>query len=299
MLLAMTPDISYFILDFNPHHHADGVHMLAETVDALHRNRSTEICSDIYMINQGGKPEHHAWHANFRQRKGYHLIDLETNVGISRAVNLAAKICRAPVMALVTSDALFTKGLDIDALTKLASPEIFQVSPYSQASDAGHQVYVPPETFGADQVTLDPEDLKNCHSCLACELTIRFYKMTLFDRIGYMDERWRAGFEARDFSLRALMAGLHTVVSHGSFCWHYSHGCYKTGAIKDAYVGYIDAAKNGGGSPQTRRLWEAKWPGIDSQIDFVNGNFEAGLAPHIVDRYQNNIHLPYQQNVGY
>jgi hypothetical protein len=112
-----------------------------------------------------------------------------------------------------------------------------------------------------------------------------------------MDERWRAGYEARDFSLRALMVGQHTVVSHGSFCWHYSHGCYKTGAIERAYEGYIDNAKNGGGSPETRRLWDAKWPGID--LDFVNGFFDAGLPPHIVESYPDNIYLPYEQEVGY
>lgn len=288
--------ITYFVLDYNPDHHERGVEMLQHTVEYLYRNRDPRLGKTTYMINQGGSAEHRDWHREQQRIWNYSLIDLESNAGISRAINMMARLCRTPIMCLVTSDALFTKGCDEDAVNLLSKSDICQVSPYSQQSDAAHQVFVPAEEFGADTVTT-PDD--GVHDCIACELTIRFYDVSLFDKIGYMDERWKAGFESRDFCLRALMADQRSVVSHGSFCWHYGHGCYQTGAIERAYEDYIPEAQNGGGSDQTRALWNEKWPGVDGMVNFLGTRFTQDLVQTLKSQYKDNIYLSYVQGVGY
>jgi hypothetical protein len=290
--------IDYFILDYNPDHHHKGNEMLFATINSLYGNRDNSLVANTYLIDQGSNREHKRWLRGLQDRWNFNLISLEKNVGISRGVNFAARLCKTDIMCLVTCDALFTKGLDADAIEKFSDdPNICQVSPLSNRSDVAHQVAQVPEDFGADEVSL-PGNPDEVYSCLACELTIRFYDINLFEKIGYMDERWKACFECRDFSLRALGQGLITVVSHGSYAWHYGHSAHITGAMTKAYEDYIPTAIHGGASPELRAMWDAKWPNIN--LDFVNGDFtQPNDFSWVARQYPDNIFMPYRQQVPY
>jgi len=296
----MTPDISYLILYYNPDNHSQATDALTHCVTSFYERKNLSLASEVYFIDQGGDDAHRVPIENLRRKYNFSTLYLERNVGISRGINLFARIARAPVLCLITSDAIFTDGLDDDLLHKVTrNKEIYQVCPLSDKSEIPYQQFVPREAFGSR--TIDLSSLARGYiRCIVAELTISCWRREVFERIGYFDERWRSCYENLDFALRAFIDGGCIAVSRDSFAWHYHAMTIKTKARDKSYEGYIPM-KEGFDHGMLTPLWHNKWPDLKHNIDIYNllGTKTVGDFQGLRETFSYNIYLPLVQNVGY
>lgn len=303
----MIPDISYLLLNYNPDGEKTATDILSATIDAFYARKSTKLTCDVILLDQGAVPEHQRWLQEKQSRYQFSTVLLSRNIGISGAINYFARLSRSPVLALITSDVLITSGMDEDLFHKAQIGEIYQATPFTDKSDLEYQRWTPDETFGADRVNLEP--LRKQKSSLmdkvlgrknpsyirviGSELNVMFWRREVFDKVGYFDERWKACYENNDFSLRCFLAGGCTAVSLDSFVWHYHKVTEKSGAREKCYEGYIDHDW----SKEIRRLWDKKWPNLDSLIKIYDPLKHKTIDdyPILLKTFARNIRLPYEQ----
>jgi len=55
------------------------------------------------------------------------------------------------------------------------------------------------------------------------------------------------------------------------------------------------------GKEPVKKLWDAKWPRLDAYIDMykVLKNKRISDFPALYEQFRHNIHLPYEQDIGY
>jgi hypothetical protein len=160
----MIPDIVYLILNYNPEGEARAQDILNNAIETFYNRKSRNLSSDIYLLDQGSPESHRRWFVEKQNKHGFSTILLNRNIGISGAINFIVRICKSPVIGLITSDVLITSGMDEDLFTKLQIPEIYQATPFTDKSDVDYQVWQPREEFGADNIDLT--DLKKKESSL-------------------------------------------------------------------------------------------------------------------------------------
>ena len=275
-------DITYGVLNFNPFSDRVATAAFQKAVQSLDNNRSSNFKSEVYLIDQGGQG---ALVESMARAYDFRAITLDTNVGISRGVNLLARIARGQYICLVTSDTEFTKNLDVSLIDTLQShSNVWQVCPASDISELEHQ-----------RVGYQSSGL--AYTLASQELTIQIWPKETFEKIGYFDERWMACHENMDFSLRIFLAGGNIAVSHDAFCPHAHAMTRKSGARNHTYDNYI-YMKDGFNQEILQAMWDRKWPLIR-----WGSLYEKPPDDHIrqrmIDAYRHNIYLPYLQDVGY
>jgi len=280
-------DVSYGILHYNPSSSVEARDAFIRAVDSLAENRSDNLTSEVFIIDQGNPHREIETGQGLAKRHGFNFISLKENVGISRGINLIAGMARGRYVSLVTSDVFFTEGLDESLIGTLERHhDIWQICPTSDKSDIPYQI----EGFASGGVVLT----------LAQELTIQFWPRHVFDKVGYYDERWKACYENLDYALRIFLAGGYAAISHEAFCPHDYHMCVRTGAREHSYDDYI--GNNGEFDPTPlQAMWESKWPGLKHLIDLYTPlTHDSNRVQEImIAHYKNNIFLPYVQNAGY
>ncbi|MEN6621826.1 MAG: glycosyltransferase [Smithella sp.] len=307
----MIPDISYLILNYNPDGEPQAASILEATIDAFYERKSKKLVSEVFLLDQGSVQNHRSWLLEKQARYNFSTILLNRNIGISGAINLFIRLSRSPVLALITSDVLITSGMDEDLFDKVQIEEVFQATPFTDKSDLDYQVWIPSEPFGVAHVNLDPlckqkkalldkmlgRQTPSYIRVVASELNVMFWRREIFDKVGYFDERWKACYENNDFSLRCFLAGGCTAVSLDSFVWHYHKVTEKSKAREKTYAGYIDDCW----PQEIRRLWDEKWPGLDSYIKIYSPLKNKTVAdyPKLMKEFSQNIYLPYEQDRPY
>jgi GT2 family glycosyltransferase len=278
-------DITYGILNFNPHNHADAELALRECIESFATNVDKALTKEVYLIDQASDSNHQQeLLMTYANKYGWRSIMLDRNVGISRGINMLARIARGDYICLVTSDVEFTKGLDLSLIKTLKTfPGVWQVCPASDNSELEHQRRGYRESGLAETLA-------------AQELTVQMWPRTTFDRIGYFDERWKACFENMDFALRIFLAGGRVAVSHDAFCPHKHAMTRKTGARENTYDGYI-SMPNGFDQNRLHEMWNEKWPGLPWSKLYEPPKEEDRDYMNRV--YSRNSYLDYVQNVGY
>jgi len=282
----MFHDVTYGVLHYNPSLDAGATRAYINAVDSLAQNRSSSLRSEIFLIDQNSDQE---LTNTLAKKYGFSSLCLNKNIGISRGINLLANIARGEFVSLVTSDVTFTPGLD-DALvsTLRADPKIYQICPTSDNSSLDHQ--------RMQQARPDGILVEN----LVQELTIQFWPRTVFDKIGYFDERWKACYENMDFALRAFLEGGSVVVDQRVFCHHEHNGTTKSGAIHKAYDGYM-SMPNGLDHQPLLQMWRDKWPNLERYMNhydtFTKDMGQTRAAMFFA--YSKNVYLPYVQEVPY
>jgi GT2 family glycosyltransferase len=137
---------------------------------------------------------------------------------------------------------------------------------------------------------------------MCTELTFNFFRRSAFEKIGYFDERWKAGYENGDWGTRAFLAGLVTGISLDSFIWHYLSMAHKSLGTLKTYEGYIEMGTEHTHIP-LKKMWEAKWPRYTDFFPIWNCVLLNGLTvercPEMVEAFKHNIYLPFVQEVGY
>lgn len=279
-------DITYGVLNYNPTVDAKATTAYINAVESLAQNRSGLYKSEVYLIDQGSQP---SLTVDLANKFGFQAVLLKKNVGISRGINLLANMARGEFVSLVTSDVTFTPGLDDTLVSALAAdPKIYQICPVSNNSSLDHQRY--------DSARKDGILVHN----LTQELTVQFWPRTVFEKIGYFDERWKACYENMDFALRAFLEGGSVVVHQGAFCHHEHNGTTKSGAINQTYEGYIDMP-NGLDHGPLLRMWHNKWPALSRYMNHYE-TFTKDMNPiraAMFHEYSRNVYLPYVQEVSY
>lgn len=307
----MIPDISYLILNYNPAGEKTAADILATTIDTFYQRKSKNLRSEVFLLDQGSVENHREWLLKKQQQYQFSTIFLNRNIGISGAINLFAKMSKASVLGLITSDVIITSGMDEDLFNKVQIEEVYQATPFTDKSDVDYQRWQPREAFGADRLNLSElknqqfslldnllgRQKKNYLRVIASELNVMFWRRKIFHKVGYFDERWKACYENNDFSLRCFLAGGCIAISTDSFVWHHHKVTEKNDSRDRCYEGYID--KNW--PEQIRRLWDEKWPDLDSYIKIYKplGNKTIADYPDFLKRFAHNIHLPYEQNIKY
>lgn len=307
----MIPDISYLILNYNPEGEPQAAAILETTLDTFYERKSKKLTSDVFLLDQGSVPSHRSWLLEKQARHQFSTILLNRNIGISGAINLFAHLSRSPVLALITSDVLITSGMDEDLFAKVQIGDIFQATPFTDKSDLDYQAWTPSEPFGADHIDLEPlrrqktmlldkilgRQIPSYIRVVASELNVMFWRREIFDKVGYFDERWKACYENNDFSLRCFLAGGCTAVSLDSFVWHYHKVTEKNKSREKTYAGYIGDCW----SQEIRRLWDEKWPMLDSYIKIYDPLKNKTIAdyPKLWKQFARNIHLPFEQDRPY
>lgn len=303
----MIPDISYLILNFNPSGEKTAADILDTTIDTFYQRKSKHLQSDVLLIDQGTVPNHRKWLLQKQSQFKFKALFLNKNIGISGAINLFVKMSRSPVLGLITSDVMITSGMDEDLFGKIQIEEIYQATPFTDKSDVDYQIWVPQESYGSEHVDLSAlrkqkttllnkimgRPQKTYLRVAACELNVMFWRRDIFEKVGYFDERWRACYENNDFSLRCFLAGGCTAISMDSFVWHYHKMTEKNKMREKIYEEYID----GCWAKESRRLWDEKWPGLKSYIEIYDPlkNKTINDYPRLLEKYYDNIYLPYEQ----
>jgi len=271
----MIPDITYFILDYNPRCDEKASEYLSACMDSLFIGRNLSISSEVYVIDQGnGISDYRNNLANEAAGYGFNFISLDSNVGIAGGINFAARLSRSPHLCMVTSDTTFTPDLDTVLLGELeAHSDIHQITPAVDRGDVPYQV---------QGYTEDTEPIR----CISQELTIQCWKRQVFDKIGYWDERWIACYESLDYPLRLFLAGLSAAITHKAVCHHEHNTTLHNGSLADAYGGNFDHGP-------LRQLWNQKWPGLDWNMMYDLNQYNKVTRSFLAKRYFQNIKLNY------
>lgn len=279
-------DVTYGILNYNPGHDKPAIDAYVAAIESLARNTSMNLKSEVYLIDQSSQPE---LTVHMAAKLGFQTILLQKNVGISRGVNMLANLARGQFVSLVTSDVTFTPGLDDTLVAALrADPKIYQICPVSDNSSLDHQ--------RAPAAREDGILVEN----IVQELTIQFWPRTVFEKIGYFDERWKACYENMDFALRAFLEGGRIVIHQGAFCHHEHNMTTKSGAIHKAYEDYIDMP-HGLTHDLLLQMWHKKWPDLKRYMNHYE-TFTKDMGPTreaMFHAYSKNVYLPYVQEVNY
>jgi len=279
-------DVTFGILNYNPGNHPLAKQALHECVTSLRENMHAGFASEVYIIDQASEGNvQQAVVQDYCNSYGWRSIMLDRNVGISRGINLLARVSRAEYICLVTSDVQFTKELDLSLIKTLKTfPGVWQVCPASDNSELEHQRRGYRESGLAETLA-------------AQELTVQMWPRTTFDRIGYFDERWKACFENMDFALRIFLAGGRVAVSHDAFCPHRHAMSVKSGARNRTYDGYL-SMPNGFDQNRLHKMWDKKWPGV-SWHSLYQTPPSVDMRSRMLEVFRHNIYLDYVQNVGY
>ena len=306
----MIPDIAYLILNYNPDGEEKATDVLNDTIDTFYQRKSEHLKCDVFLLDQGSTLNHRSWLVEKQNRFGFSTILLNRNIGISRAINLFVRTCKSPVIGLITSDVLITTGMDEDLYEKAQIPEVYQATPFTDKSDIDYQTWLPSKSYGYDHVDLAQlraektsllEPLfngksKNYLRCIGVEFNVIFWRRSVFEKIGYFDEQWKASYENNDFSLRCFLAGGCTGISMDSFVWHYHKVTEKNQSKDKSHAGYLDNWPK-----ETRKIWDSKWPQMDSYINIYKPLKNKSIAdyPKFYETFKHNISLPYEQAIDY
>lgn len=286
----MISDITYLILDYNPEGESVAENVLGSTLASFYSRKSKSLSSTVYFLDQGTNSSHLKYILSQKAQYEFSLISMEKNIGIGNAINLIASISKSPVIGLITSDVVLTTGMDEDLYSKLLNnPEISQVLPLSDKSDLLYQTKAVPEEYGADFVKLPKKE--GYIRCIGAEFNVMFWRRSIFDKIGFFDGRWMAGYENIDYSLRCFLAWGCTAISMNSYVWHYHKMTHKN---KANLLSYKDCTQMDW-QVYARKLWDTKWPDLSSYIDIYKP-----LDPTTVDdftslysRFKHNIYRSY------
>lgn len=150
----MIPDISYLILNYNPESERYAQNILNQTIDAFYARKSKSLTCDVFLLDQGSTTAHRKWLSEKQNQYGFSTILLNRNIGISGAINFFVRICKSPVIGLITSDVIITSGMDEDLYNKVQIQEVYQATPFTDKSDVDYQMWKPRKEFGADNVDL-------------------------------------------------------------------------------------------------------------------------------------------------
>lgn len=306
----MIPDIAYLILNYNPDGELNATDVLNDTIDNLYHRKSNHLKSDVFLLDQGSTSDHRSWLIEKQNKLGFSTILLNRNIGISRAINLFVRTCKSPVIGLITSDVVITTGMDEDLYEKVQIPEVYQATPFTDKSDIDYQTWLPSEPYGSDHIDLarlraektsllEPlfnGKTKNYLRCIGVELNVMFWRTSIFDKIGYFDEQWKASYENNDFSLRCFLNGGCTCISMDSFVWHYHKVTEKNKSKDRSHAGYLD-----NWPLETRKIWDRKWPQLDSYINVYKPLKNKSVADYskFYEKFKDNILLPYVQDIDY
>lgn len=303
----MIPDITYLILNYNPSGEAVAQDVLGTTIDSFYERKSSKLNCEVFLLDQGTNAAHRRWLVEKQNNHNFSTMLLNGNIGISGAINRIVRLSRSPVVALITSDVIVTTGMDEDLFEKVQIPEVYQATPFTDKSDVDYQVWQPKEEFGADNLDLNPlkkkgtSFLRNLFTdeyasylrCIGCELNVMFWRRSVFDKIGYFDERWKACYENNDFSLRCFLDGGCTAISRDSFVWHHHKMTEKSKARDQVYI-HEDWQQ------RITAAWNCKWPDVNKHIDIYKPLRAMTLSsfPKLLDLYSGNIYLSYEQIVN-
>lgn len=295
--------IDLFILDYNPLDFEEANKALRETVLAFQERHSKNIEYNVTIIDQCSTDKHSDFIEELRRSLSCSRIRLNKSLGISRAMNMIANISRTKYFALLTSDVIMTTGCDDDMVAKLdQSDDLVSICPMANYSWSPHlQRKAIGSSFGEDDVTFIDQG-GGLIRTMCTELTFNFFRRSAFDKIGYFDERWKAGYENGDWGTRAFLAGLTTGISLDSFIWHYLSMAHKSLGTLKTYDGYINMGTEHTHVP-LRKMWDEKWPHYTDHFPIWDCVILNGLTvercPEMLRAFKHNIYLPFIQEVGY
>jgi len=286
----MIPDITYLILNYNPYGDSQAEGILKQTIDSFYARKSKSLSADVYLLDQGTTDTHRSFIIE-QQKYKLNLILFRKNIGIAGAINFIVSSSKSPVIGLITSDIIFTTGIDEDLYNKVQIPEVYQAVPLTDKSDLIYQTMLPEEEYGSDNVKT-PGKPGEYIRCIGSELNVMFWRKSIFDRVGFYDERWKAGYENIDFSMRCFLDGGCTAVSKNSFVWHFHKMTHKNKANERSYEGYTEVKD---WQAYARRLWDDKWPMLNKFIDIYKllEEKDIGDFPDLYETFHENIFLPY------
>ena len=291
--LPMIPDITYLILNYNPYGEKQAEEVLLQTVDSFYSRKSKNLTSKVYLLDQGSVVSHKNFLIGLQSKYKFSLLLSHKNMGLAGAINFIVSSSKSPVIGLITSDVIITTGMDEDLYNKVQIPEVYQVVPLTDKSDLIYQTVSPPEEYGSDDIVLPDKEEDEYIRCIGVEFNVMFWRKAIFDKIGFYDERWMAGYENIDFSLRCFLDGGCTAISNNSFIWHFHKMTYKNKSREDSYRGLTGDE----GRSYAKKLWNTKWPDLTHFIDIYKPLDDKNIwdFPTLYEKFNRNTYLPYAQ----
>ncbi|HYA15788.1 MAG TPA: glycosyltransferase [Syntrophales bacterium] len=304
----MIPDISYLILNYNPFGEKNATEILDKVLAAFYERKSAKLSSYVCLLDQGSPENHQKWLISKQQQYGFSTVLLKRNIGIGGAINFFVRASKSPVVGLITSDVLITTGMDEDLYNKVQIPEVYQATPFTDKSDVSFQKWCLKEDFGVDR--LDLTEIKESETSflgklrkkkrkgylryIGVEFTVMFWRRSVFDKVGYFDERWKACYENNDFSLRCFLAGGCTALSTESFVWHYHKVTEKNKSREQCFAEY-----GNDWAQKLKKMWNSKWPGLNDYIDIYKPLKDKSISdyPKLYKKFKENVYLPFEQKL--
>ena len=279
------------ILNYNPYGDQQAEEVLLQTVDSFYSRKSKNLTSQVYLLDQGSVVSHKNFLIGLQSKYKFSLLLSQNNTGLAGAINFIVSSSKSPVVGLITSDVIITTGMDEDLYNKVQIQEIYQAVPLTDKSDLIYQTVNLPEEYGSDNGVV--QDRNEYIRCIGVEFNVMFWRRSIFGNVGFYDERWMAGYENIDFSLRCFLDGGCTAVSNNSFIWHFHKMTHKNKSREDSYRGLT----GDGGRRYARQLWDTKWPNLNSFIDIYKPLMDKDIRdfPTLYEMFNRNIYLPYGQ----
>lgn len=279
----MDPQVTYFILNYNPNGSDKITPKFIQCVESLYANTDPTISKEVIVIDQGSPESERVVIEDLRKKFGFTSVLLPRNIGISAAINLGFRMGRGRVLCLVTYDVVVTRGLDKSCLSLINDNQnVWQVVPLSDVGDNPRQSLRLLAPFGSPDVEkLLPGGVEEA---ALVELTINFFSRKCIERIGYFDERWMACYENMDYTFRIMLDGGKTVINRGAFAWHHHNTSSKYVGRNHFYDGMYEGDPFADG--RINNLWLTKWGNqVNNDMRFDSWRLP---APELIRKYKAN-----------
>lgn len=268
--LGQPPPVSIILPVYN------GLEYVRECVESIY-DAPVGIRFEVVAIDQKSRDGSREFlRSCAKDRPNFRLIENETNVGFTRAVNQGAAAARGEFLVIANSDVIFTAGW-LDRLVKAMhdEPALAVASPVTNYVGEGPQIDPDARDVTADRAAAYAEHVADRQGILPVVDRLVFFcvlvRKKIFDYLGGFADVFSLGnYEDDDFCLRARMAGFKLGIVPGAFVFHYGSRTFR-----EQRIDYTALMR------RNEKVFFERACSFATQFPYLRGRSEQRDAPHV------------------
>lgn len=207
----------------------NGAKFIPECFEALKKQRFKDF--DVIFVDNASEDESLRLAGECAEELDFHVIELDMNCGFARAVNEGIKASGAEYVILLNNDTKAGAHFVEELLAAIeghkdifsAQAHMLQYGNSRLTDSAGDYFCLPGWAFsrGKDKpARFYCEDCEIFSSCAGAAI----YRKSVFEKIGYFDEKFFAYLEDVDMGYRARLNGYRNIFAHKAKVLHVGSG---------------------------------------------------------------------------